>query len=54
MNYYEVVCECCRKKFTVVPGTIQYKKFKKDRKGKFICGDCQENIRMDAIKNLFG
>lgn len=54
MDYYKVVCACCRSSFTVTPGTMNYKQFKNNRKGKFICEDCQENIRMEAIKNLFG
>ena len=53
MSYYEVICYSCKKEFRVIEGTMKYKQFKENRKGKFCCEDCSHKIRLDAIKNFF-
>ena len=51
--YYEVECRYCKSKFHAIEGTKKYADYKKNRKGKLSCDDCDRKIEADSRKYLF-
>ncbi|MFZ3590460.1 DUF2197 domain-containing protein [Bacillus sp. DJP31] len=50
--FYNVECLLCKKIFELDENNSQYKKFKLNMKGKYICNSCKEKIESDARKMM--
>jgi len=53
MPYY-VTCSGCREKYELIEGSLQYQLYKKGKTTYFTCEKCNQKIRLNAIKHLFG
>ncbi|BDH60273.1 hypothetical protein CD30_06685 [Ureibacillus massiliensis 4400831 = CIP 108448 = CCUG 49529] len=53
MSYY-VKCSGCCERYELAEGSLQYKLYKERRTKFFRCEKCNNNVRLNAIKYLFG
>jgi uncharacterized protein YlaI len=51
--YYESTCTICKQPFKIIEGSKQYRDYKTNPNGKYMCDQCKRTIEDDSRKYLF-